>query len=177
MTSVRERRRRKKEEQARRAARRAAEGAQGTTPLPTSPKQAIGRARGLSEALTEWQAKRAGYRVGDDGVVRRLDMIGFMHAVGYLTSAEEQAARMFQEAYRAYLAEIGTRGYGSCLADNMAGYVGDDGRADVIASYRRIEARIGLLYTSHLATEVFRTLDERPHLPGWTKAALKALAS
>jgi hypothetical protein len=103
-------------------------------------------------------------------------MIGLLHQRGEISDAEEQAARVFQELRGDYLAELQTRGFGSCLADNMAGHNSDDGRAEVIRAYRQIEKAAGFTAIAHLSGEVFKTSDEKPHLIGLTRFALKAIA-
>lgn len=73
------------------------------------------------------------------------DMIGWLLYRRIITSSQEQAARTFQAARLAYLAELPEiSGYKSCIAGDVPGY--DDGEGDprVIERYRDIERQIGL---------------------------------
>ena len=98
------------------------------------------------------------------------DLIGELYHAGKLNPSQEQAARLFQELRAAYLAELGTSGYGSCLADNQQGYDGSDGNPAVIAEYRALERKIGRIKTACLVlmtegkrvdlTALRRALDE-----------------
>lgn len=90
------------------------------------------------------------------------DMIGRLGVEGHLTGQQVEAARVFQEARAGYLAEIGTRGYGSCLADNQTGYDAGDGNIGVYRAYKALENRIGAIRTGILAHEVDKLEHERP---------------
>lgn len=155
----------------------AATEARGGVKLPIPPKEATSRSERLESPPTPQQAAKPGWLKPERGKPWiRLDMIGLMHERGFLTDAEEQAARIFQQLRAEYLAELGTRGFGSCLADNMRGHKSDDGRAEIIIEYRYIETKVGYSVISHLAGEVFKTADEKPHQPGQTKYALQRIS-
>jgi hypothetical protein len=73
------------------------------------------------------------------------DMIGLLLYRRIITSSQEQAARTYQAARLAYLAELPEiSGYKSCIAGDVPGY--DDGEGDprVIERYRDIERAVGL---------------------------------
>ena len=100
------------------------------------------------------------------------DMIGIMYEHKMISTSQEQAARLFQELRAAYLAELGTSGYGSCLADNQQGYDGSDGNPAVIAEYRALERKIGRIKTACL---VLMTEGKRVDLTA-LRRALDAVA-
>lgn len=90
------------------------------------------------------------------------DMIGRLGVEGKLTAQQVEAARAFQEARTGYLAEIGTRGFGSCLADNQTGYDAGDGNVGIYRAYKALENRIGVIKTGILAHEVDKLADQEP---------------
>jgi len=103
------------------------------------------------------------------------DMIGVLYQTKQINTSQEQAARLFQELRAAYLSELGTKGYGSCLADNQTGYDGGDGNPEVIAAYRKLEDRIGRINTACLILECDRGPTDRPISMRAIKAALNAV--
>lgn len=71
------------------------------------------------------------------------DVVGALHCARRITDAQEQAARTFQTARRAYIAELPeVSGYKSCLAGGVPGFDDGDGNPEVIAAYRSIEAKL-----------------------------------
>lgn len=73
------------------------------------------------------------------------DAIGALHNAKLITGAEEQAARQFQKARRAYLQELpDIEGFKSCIAGGVPGYDDGDGDPDIIKAYRDLEERVGL---------------------------------
>lgn len=104
------------------------------------------------------------------------DMIGALYQSKKINTAQEQAARLFQELRAAYLSELGTKGFGSCLADNQTGYDGGDGDPAVIAAYRSLERRIGRVKTACLIAECDRGADQKPRDLGVLKRALDVVA-
>lgn len=167
MTSKALRRRQKKANQS--------AAAQSDTYAPQ--KQQVAYVPRADDDPTREQQSRPGWLKPEKGKPWvRLDLIGLLHQRGQITDAEEQAARIYQQLRMEYLAELQTRGFGSCLADNMAGHKSDEGRAGIIREYRYIEQKVGYSAISHLAGEVFKTSDEKPHLIGLTKEALRRIA-
>lgn len=85
------------------------------------------------------------------------DMIGALHCAKRITDAQEQAARTFQQARRAYIAELpDVAGYKSCISTSVPGYDDSDGDAQVIAAYRSIER----LLTMRERSEVLRVCED-----------------
>lgn len=85
------------------------------------------------------------------------DMVGALHCAKRITDAQEQAARTFQAARRAYVAELPeVSGYKSCLAGEVPGFDDGDGNEQVIAAYRSIEARL----TMRERSEVLRVCED-----------------
>lgn len=97
------------------------------------------------------------------------DMIGSLYQSGKISTSQEQAARLFQELRAAFVAELGTSGYGSCLADNTQGYDASDGNPEAIARYRTLEDRIGVLMTQTLTVECDKGPSDKP----WDLAVLR----
>jgi hypothetical protein len=61
-----------------------------------------------------------------------------------ITNSQEQAARVFQAARLAYLAELPEiSGYKSCIAGDVPGFDDGDGDPQVIERYRDIERAVG----------------------------------
>lgn len=99
------------------------------------------------------------------------DMIGLLHWSGKITTSQEQAARVFQEARWAYLAELPEiSDYKSCIANDVAGYDDSDGDAAVIARYRAIERKVGKNGVSELIWVV--QASQKPRSLAVLKAAL-----
>lgn len=99
------------------------------------------------------------------------DLIGVLYQTKRITSAQEQAARMFQELRAGYVAELGTKGYGSCLADNQSGYDDSDGNPEAIAAYRSLERRLGRINIALLQVECEKGPDAKP----WDVIALRTV--
>lgn len=105
------------------------------------------------------------------------DMIGQLYYSKQITTSQEQAARLFQELRAGYLAELGTKGYGSCLADNQSGYDASDGDPAAIKAYRNLETRIGRIKTACLILECDRGASEEPVSLIALRRALDAVAA
>lgn len=98
------------------------------------------------------------------------DYIGQLFHSKQINSSQEQAARTFQELRAAYVQELGTTGFGSCLADNQQGHDSSDGNPEAIRAYEALTARIGRIKTASLVlmtegtevdiTALRRALDE-----------------
>jgi hypothetical protein len=72
------------------------------------------------------------------------DMVGLLLFRRIITNSQEQAARVFQAARLAYLAELPEiSGYKSCIAGDVPGYDDGDGDPQVIERYRDIERAVG----------------------------------
>jgi len=110
-----------------------------------------------------WAQPQGGAKDQQPMVDLASDMIGALYQAKKLTASQEQAARLFQELRAGYLAEIGTRGYGSCLADNQTGYDGGDGNEAVIKAYRSLEGSIGHIKTACLILETEKGPDQQPY--------------
>lgn len=95
-------------------------------------------------------------------VNRTPDMIGRLFEDRKITGSQEQAARTFQQLRAAFLAALGTRGYGSCLADNQAGYDSGDGDGEAEAAYNSLVEKIGRSKAACLIREVNREADQKP---------------
>lgn len=72
------------------------------------------------------------------------DMVGLLLFRRIITNSQEQAARVFQAARLAYLAELPEiSGYKSCIAGDVPGFDDGDGDPQVIERYRDIERAVG----------------------------------
>lgn len=72
------------------------------------------------------------------------DMVGWLLFRRIITNSQEQAARVFQAARLAYLAELPeVSGYKSCIAGDVPGFDDGDGDPQVIERYRDIERAVG----------------------------------
>ena len=89
-------------------------------------------------------------------------MIGVLFEDGRITGSQEQAARTFQQLRAAFLAALGTRGFGSCLADNQAGYDSGDGDGEAEAAYNSLVEKIGKPRAACLCREVNRESRQKP---------------
>lgn len=104
------------------------------------------------------------------------DMLGRLYISGQITTSQEQAARTFQQVRAAYIQELGTKGYGSCLADNQSGYDGGDGDPSVIAEYTALEWKVGRINIACLKIECDKSADQSPGDLGALRRALDAVA-
>lgn len=74
------------------------------------------------------------------------DRVGLLHCEKQITDAQEQTARAYQELHARYMDELPeVSGYKSCLAGGSGGYDAGDGNAAVIAEYRRICRKAGMI--------------------------------
>ena len=74
------------------------------------------------------------------------DRVGQLHCEKQITDAQEQTARAYQELHARYIDELPEiSGYKSCLAGGSGGYDAGDGNAAVIAEYRRICRKAGMI--------------------------------
>ena len=103
------------------------------------------------------------------------DLIGRLYAENKLTSSQHEAARRFQEVREAFMAELGTVGYRSCLADGSGGHDSGDGDPDVARAYRALSARLGP-HLRVLVDNVHKLGDENVTDINALRAALGVLA-
>ena len=103
---------------------------------------------------------------------RAEDMIGRLYAEGQLTDAQEMAARQWQELRAAYQAELGVKGYRSCLDISSGGYDGSDGNPRVVAEYRRLTKALGASASSILAQECSKGPERKPQHIAFLRIAL-----
>lgn len=105
---------------------------------------------------------------------RAEDMIGRLYAEGQLTDGQEMAARQWQEIHAAYEAEIGCKGYRSCLDISSGGYDGSDGNPAVMREYRRLLKALGSA-AAILRRECAKGPDEQPGQIAFLRVALDKL--
>lgn len=91
------------------------------------------------------------------------DMIGELYQGRQITTAQEQAARTFQEVRAAWVAELDLAGFKSCLAGGVGGYDGGDGNPEAKAAYQAIERRIGMVKTAILEIECAKLAGAKPN--------------
>lgn len=73
------------------------------------------------------------------------DMVGLLLHCRQITGGQEQAARTFQAARLAYMAELPEiSSFKSCLHNEVPGFDDGDGDAQVIERYRDIERAVGI---------------------------------
>jgi len=105
------------------------------------------------------------------------DMIGALFHQNKITSAQEQAARMFSEVYAAYKSEIGVREFKSFLAGGASGHDGGDGNPAVYAQYYAIRERVGRVKIAVLQIECDKTCEQSPVDLGALRNALDCLSA
>lgn len=103
------------------------------------------------------------------------DMVGRLYATKQITSAQHDAARMFQELRQGYLKELGARGFKSCLAGGVGGYDATDGDVAAVRAYRSMERKIG---SAHCAVLMFdlEQINGTPRSIDRLRLALDAIA-
>lgn len=104
------------------------------------------------------------------------DMIGRLYENGQLNTAQEQAARTFQELWASYRGEIGASEFRSCLAGSVGAYDDGDGNPAVYAAWYGLCDRIGRVSVAAIKMNVERQAGEKPiNLPA-LQAALNRVA-
>lgn len=133
---------------------------------------------------TEQRAKAAYAKPGEGkgnnaGHWRNLhpDMIGRLHHEGKLSQSQYEAARLWQEIRAAWVAELGTPGYGSCLADNQSGYDAGDGNIAAVRAYTAMRDKIGRVASSVLSIECDKGADRRPSDLVFLRVALNRIGA
>jgi hypothetical protein len=102
------------------------------------------------------------------------DMIGQLFQAKHISSAQEQAARHYQELREAYLAELPeVRGYKSCIAMSAPGHDESDGDPQTIAAYRSMERKLSFAQRREL-TRVC-DMNEKPRNLDFLRSALDAI--
>ncbi len=113
----------------------------GVSNRPTDERRAHG----------SWAEPQGGQKSRQPVIDLAVDAIGRLLVQNKISSAQEQAARQYQQLRAAYLAEFpDIGGYKSCLAGGTPGYDDGDGNAAVIAEYRRMEGRLNLMQRREL---------------------------
>lgn len=105
---------------------------------------------------------------------RAEDMIGRLYAEGQITDGQEMAARQWQEIRAAYEAELGTKGYRSCLDIGSGGYDGSDGNPAVMREYRRLLRALGSA-AAILRRECSKGPEDKPGQIAFLRVALDKL--
>lgn len=72
------------------------------------------------------------------------DPIAAMYEAKQITYSQEQAARVYEQAYADNLAELGVSTGRSCLDIGPVGHDEGDGNPEAIARYRRITRAVGM---------------------------------
>lgn len=154
-----------------------------TIPAPQRPLNGRKHARATILAPTPQQEGKGVYtRAKGPGRTEAVvnltpDMIGRLLHERKITPDQEQAARAFQSLRHAYLGELQTRGYGSCLADNMAGYDDSDGREQIVRAYRHIEDSLGRVKIACLKLECEKGPECQPFDLGVLRNALDCMGA
>ena len=104
------------------------------------------------------------------------DMIGQLYQSKQISTAQEQAARTFQELWAAYRSEIGAAEYRSCLAGGVGAHDDSDGNPAVCAAWNSLCNRIGRVSVAAIKMNVERQAGEKAiNLPA-LKSALDRVA-
>ena len=111
-------------------------------------------------------------------VDRASDMAGVLYHKREINQAQLEAARAFQEVRAAYVAEIGTFGYKSCLAGGFGGHDESDGNPEVFKAYRHFTRPLAKQQLRALEVGLDMSPDEAGRLIVWKiRNALKALVA
>lgn len=118
---------------------------QQRTPNPTGIQRTAERPTDERMAHGKWAEPQGAMKATQPIVDLASDVVGDLYHRGQITSAQEQAARLFQQLRADYLQELpDISGYKSCLAGGVPGYDDGVGNPDVIARYRSIEGKLSL---------------------------------
>lgn len=121
-------------------------------------------------------AEAQGFDMRDKPVVNLAqDMIGRLGHENKITGRQVDAARQWQELYAGYVAELGTRGFNSCLADSQSGYDASDGNPAAVRAYNAMCNRIGRIKVATLRIECDKGREDRPNDLNVLRAALDAV--
>ena len=106
------------------------------------------------------------------------DMAGVLYHKREINQAQLEAARAFQEVRAAYVAEIGTVGYKSCLAGGFGGHDESDGNPEVFKAYRHFTQSLAKQQLRALEVGLDMSPDEAGSLIVWKiRNALEALVA
>lgn len=105
------------------------------------------------------------------------DLIGRLAVDGLLTGQQVEAARLFQEIHAAYVAELGTVGYRSCIAGGSGGYDAGDGNPEAIRAYNRMAATVGPKHLWILRQDCAKGPDDRSWSIEGLRSALDAMGA
>jgi hypothetical protein len=103
------------------------------------------------------------------------DMIGALYASKQITSAQHDAARLFQTVLGDYLAEFAVPGYRSCLAGGTGGVDNSDGDPEAFRAHRAMQKKLGVTRYWYLRTECEKGPDRRPQSVELLGRALDAI--
>lgn len=103
------------------------------------------------------------------------DILGVLLVFKRITVEQWSAARHFEELRAAYIAELpDVKGYKSCLAGSVPGYDDGEGDPEIIAVYRKMEAKLTLPQRRELLLVLDR---KRPRDIKTLRAALDAISA
>ena len=156
----------------RRAIKKANNAAQSMVRAPRDDLRVItgGRSEITAQPTTERRARGSWHKTPNGMQDMASDMIGRLSTEGNLTSQQVESARVFQERRAAYVQELGTVGYRSCLAGGSGGHDSGDGNPEAVSAYRSIENRVGQKHLWMLRQECEKLANDRP----WSLAGLQA---
>lgn len=103
------------------------------------------------------------------------DMIGALYASEQITPGQHDAARLFQSVVAAWIGELGTSGYRSCLDISVGGYDSGDGDPSVKAAHDALKAKLGAVRYLYLRSEVDKPADRSPADIETLRTALDAI--
>ena len=163
----------------RRAIKKANNAAQGMVRAPRDDLRVItgGRSEITAQPTPERRAIGVWHTTKDGTQDMAHDMIGRLSTEGKLNSQQVESARVFQETRAAYVAELGTVGYRSCLAGGSGGYDSGDGNPEAIRAYRKIENAVGPKHIWMLRQECDKLANDRPWSIDGLREALDAMGA
>lgn len=103
------------------------------------------------------------------------DMVGRLFAGDMITTAQEQAARHWQQIRARYIEELpDVSGFKSCIAGGVGAYDASDGNPETIAEYRQLERRLSRVQRA----EVLRVCEDgnKPRSLDLLRGALDVIA-
>ena len=163
----------------RRAIKKANNAAQGMVRAPRADLRVVtgGRSELTAQPTTERRARGSWCRTPNGMQDMAEDLIGRLSTEGKLTSQQVESARVFQERRAAYVQELGTVGYRSCLAGGSGGHDSGDGNPEAVSAYRSIENRVGQKHLWMLRQECEKLANDKPWSLAGLQAALDAMGA
>lgn len=130
----------------------------------TAPTQNFTAVRPTAERMAQgkWAAPQGPGKRSQPMVDLASDMIGHLYQQGKISTAQEQAARTFQELWASYRSEIGASEYRSCLAGGVGAHDEGDGNPAVYAAWYGLCNKIGGRAVSVIKSNVERQAGEKP---------------